>query len=75
MKYLPSEESDPWIIVEDAGFKAAEDQRGLWFGIIGAIAGIILTPIGFWLERRNARAQADDIDATLAKMRAEAPKS
>jgi hypothetical protein len=70
IRYLPSETDDPVVVVADAAEQVETAQFGIWLGIAGGIAGLILAPLWFWLERRNKKTQDDDIDAELARMRA-----
>ena len=37
---------------------------------IAAILGVIISPLWFWIEARNKKKDDEDIDATLARMRA-----
>jgi hypothetical protein len=64
-----SQQEPPSVIVEDAPNQLAGEQRVFWLGIIAGIAGLIISPIWFWLEARAKRTE-DDIDETLARMRA-----
>jgi hypothetical protein len=70
IKYLAGESDNPVVVVDDAPNQLETDQFGIWLGIAAGMAGLILAPIWFWLEARAKRKQDDDIDATLAKMRA-----
>ncbi len=70
IKYLASETADPVVLVDDAPHQLETAQFGIWLGIIGGIAGLILAPLWFWVERRNAKNAQDDVDAELARMRA-----
>jgi len=70
IKYLHAEASEPVVIVDDADTQLAGDQRMMWFGIIAAILGVVISPLWFWLEARNKKKDDEDIDATLARMRA-----
>jgi hypothetical protein len=74
VKYLASESDIPLVVVEDAPEQLANKQFDMWAGIVAAIAGVLLAPLMFWLERRSARKQEEDIDATLARMRAGQPQ-
>jgi hypothetical protein len=69
IKYLASETDHPVVVVADAPEQMETAQFGIWLGIGGGIAGLILAPLWFWIERRN-KTQDDDIDAELARMRA-----
>ena len=70
IKYLASETDDPVVVVADAAEQAETAQFGIWLGIGGGIAGLILAPLWFWIAGRNKKRQDEDIDAELARMRA-----
>jgi hypothetical protein len=70
IRYLPSETDDPVVVVADAPEQLETAQFGIWLGIGGGIAGLILAPLWFWIASRNKKKQDDDIDAELARMRA-----
>lgn len=69
IRYLPSESSEPIVIVADADNMLRADQEMMWTCIIAAILGLIISPIWFVVERRMQKKQDDDIDAELARMR------
>lgn len=70
IRYLASETDGPVVVAAD-GVQQIEDKKfDMWFGIIAAIAGLILTPIAFIVERNSQKKQDDDIDAELARIRA-----
>jgi hypothetical protein len=70
IKYLDPYRYDGVIVAEDAPEQLANKTFDFWLGILAGIAGLIVSPIMFWLERRQAKSQEADIDATLARMRA-----
>jgi len=66
---LADPESDV-VIVDDAAEQLRETQLNFWLGIIAAIAGVILAPLIFWLERRAEKRREAEIDEALAESRA-----
>lgn len=74
IKYLPTESSEPVVVVADADNMLRADQTTMWTCIIAAILGLIISPIWFVVERRMKNRRDDDIDATLARMRASQPQ-
>jgi hypothetical protein len=73
LKVAPSE-ADAVLVAPDGPQQIRNQQLNFWLGIIAGIAGLIISPIVFWFERRQKRARDDDIDATLARMRAGNPQ-
>jgi hypothetical protein len=74
IKYLAAESGEPIVVLDDASEQLRIRQFDIWAGIIAAIAGLLIAPVMFWLERRTANKQEEDIDATLARMRAGQPQ-
>lgn len=72
IKYLASEDQQPMVLMEDAENEKSANRLYIWLGLIAAVVGAIAAPIVFWAEHRHAKAEKDDIEATLAKIRAEA---
>ena len=70
IKYLPSETADPVVLVDDAPHQLETAQFGIWLGVAGGIAGLLFAPLWFWMERRNAKREQEDVDADLARIRA-----
>ena len=70
LKYLASEEPNGLIVAADGQQEIDNARFGFWFGIIAGIAGLIISPIAFWLEIKQKKAREEDVDATLARMRA-----
>ncbi|MBC7770480.1 MAG: hypothetical protein H7124_16995 [Phycisphaerales bacterium] len=70
LRYLPSEVDGPVVVAADGPQQIADQRMFVWYGIGAGILGLVLAPLWFWLERRMAKKQDDDIDAELARMRA-----
>jgi hypothetical protein len=68
--YLPSEPDAPIVVADDADNQLADKQNLIWLGIGAGILGLVVSPIWFLIEARNRKKQGDDVDATLAQMRA-----
>lgn len=69
VRYLPAEVDGPVVIAEDAPQQIADQRMFVWVGIGAGIAGLLFAPLWFWIEHRNKK-RDDDIDETLARMRA-----
>ncbi len=74
IRYLASDPERQIVILRDAPFKLATDRAAIWIGVIAGLMGLILAPLWFWMDHRRTRqekARDEDIDATLARMRAD----
>jgi hypothetical protein len=69
VRYLPSEIDGPVVVAADGPQRIADERMNMWLGIGAGILGLILAPIWFWMDHRR-KLRDDDIDATLAQMRA-----
>jgi hypothetical protein len=72
IRYLASETDDPIVVVADASEQLETAQFGMWLGIGGGIAGLILAPLWFWIERRRKKKDEEEIEEELARVRAQA---
>lgn len=70
IRYLASETGGSVVVADDGVQQIADKKFDMWFGIIAAIAGLVLSPIAFIVERRTQKKQDDEIDAELARIRA-----
>jgi hypothetical protein len=68
VRYIASDPDHP-VIVEDAAQQLDERNLRMWLGIIAAIAGLILSPLIFWWERRLEKKREAEIDAVVAENR------
>ncbi|HWA00892.1 MAG TPA: hypothetical protein VG841_11325 [Caulobacterales bacterium] len=69
IKYL-AEDPSTIVLVRDAEQQAADKQLNMWIGAGAGLLGLVFAPLIFWWERKRAKKQQDDVDATLAQMRA-----
>lgn len=69
IRYLASENDGPLVVAADAPQQIADQHTNMLLGIAAGIAGLIFSPIWFWVESRRKKKDEEEIEEELARMR------